>query len=87
MEEEPTIDDPAQRAKRLAEEAAFRPGDPVQVGNKVHRTERASYLLAGRVRTFCGKTVAAAPAGGGHVLHCQVCERAWSEARSPRLGL
>ncbi len=79
------VSDPVERARRLAAECAARPGDKVLAdGSKVHRVERASYILAGWVRTFCGRTCQPSPLYP-EAPKCRACERAWKEHRD-RLG-
>jgi molybdopterin biosynthesis enzyme len=46
-----------ERPYRLAMESPARAGDRVLAGGKVHRVERASYMLTGWVRTLCGQIV------------------------------
>ena len=70
--------DPVERARRLAEESEARRYDPVLAGGVVHRVERASYMVAGWVRTFCGLYVRYTEPNDEPAPSCRRCTKAAS---------
>ena len=71
---------PVERAKRLAEESRAKRGDPVCVGGMTHRVERASYMIAGWVRTFCGLYAQYSAPEDGPKPSCRQCAKLWQQA-------
>ena len=75
---------PVERARRLAAESSAHTGDQVLIGAKAHRVEHPSSVLAGWVRTWCGR--AGRPSAPyPEALKCRACESAWKEHQG-RLG-
>jgi len=75
--------DPLERARRLAEECQAKRGDLVLVGAMAHRVERASYMLAGWVRTLCGLYAQYSAPEGEPQLSCRRCAKLWRQSPGP----